>query len=398
MEMIMTHKVLSGLDVLLASPNLTKEYPGKVALLCHSASVTKNIDHALLKFQDVFGDQLIKIFGPQHGLVSDVQDNMVETNHCTHPYLNKPIYSLYSETRIPTDEMLEGIDHIFVDLQDVGTRIYTYIYTLTYLLEACEGKDIEVIVLDRPNPIGGLAVEGNILKNEFSSFVGRHPLPVRHGLTIGEVAIVHQSQWANSKVNLKVIKMENWERSFFFEDTGLPWVLPSPNLPTVDGCFTFPGTVLFEGCSSSEGRGTTRALEILGDPNIEPFSFRQEVLSPLFKKYNLTGFTLRPLYFMPTFQKHAGSSCGGYQIHVTNRKSFEPWKVGQVLMYAFYHHVKGFKWKQPPYEYIHDKLPIDVINGDDQIRLNLENHHLQDVLATDNSEYTNNFKNLHLYP
>jgi uncharacterized protein YbbC (DUF1343 family) len=215
---------------------------------------------------------------------------MVETTHYVHPYFKIPVYSLYSETRIPTDEMLSGLDHVFVDLQDVGTRIYTYIYTMTLLLEACQKKGIEVVILDRPNPIDAQTLEGNVLKPEFTSFVGRHPIPVRHGLTMGEVAQMHQKFWSNNQCPLQIIEMKGYQRHMSFEDTGLPWVIPSPNLPTIDTAYTFVGTVLYEGTNISEGRGTTRSLEILGHPKIEAFGFHEK-LKPILKKSQTPRFS-----------------------------------------------------------------------------------------------------------
>lgn len=361
-------KVLTGIDVLESDKNLQNEFKGNIGLLCHSASVNKNLEHSLQVMLRTFPGQVKKIYGPQHGFVTDVQDNMVETDHTHHPFFNLPVYSLYSETRIPTDEMLEGIDHLFVDLQDVGTRIYTYIYTLTLLLEKCAGKDIEVIVLDRPNPIDAHTTEGNILEPGFETFVGRHPIAVRHGLTIGEVALMHQKNWAKEKANLRVVSMKGYDRKMSFEDTALPWVIPSPNLPTIDGCYTFVGTVLFEGTNISEGRGTTRALEIVGHPKIDPWAM-EKPLNDLFAKHNLTGFKLRPMNFMPTFQKHAGTACGGYQIHVLDRDKFQPWKVCQLLCREFYQALgSDFKYKEDPYEYETDMNAVDMINGNSTLR------------------------------
>lgn len=360
-------KVFSGLDRLMSEKAIHQKSKGNVAYLCHSASIDADLRHGLFVMKSIFGERLAKVFSPQHGFVSDVQDNMVESDHYIHPYFQLKIYSLYSETRIPTDEMLEGIDHVFVDLQDVGTRIYTYIYTVTLLMEACARKGIEVVILDRPNPIGGVAIEGNMLNMEFSSFVGRHPLPVRHGLTIGEVAEMAKAFWG-ANCPLQIIKMEGWGREMYFEDTGLPWVMPSPNLPTVEAAFTFVGTVLFEGTNISEGRGTTRSLEIVGHPQIEPYSLNEK-LRQIFKEYEMGGFILRPLAFMPTFQKHQGKACGGFQIHVTDRAVFQPWKLCQVLCREFYHGLgPAFQWKQPPYEYEYNKMPVDLINGSDQLR------------------------------
>jgi len=366
--------VLTGLERVLTEKDLQNKFKGKIGYLCHSASVTKDLEHGLIALKRVFGPQLIKIFGPQHGFVTDVQDNMVETGHYIHPYFKLPVYSLYSETRIPTDEMLEGLDHIFVDLQDVGTRIYTYIYTMTLLMEACQKKDIEVVILDRPNPINGDTLEGNILDTNFASFVGRHPIPVRHGLTMGEVALMHQKFWATSQCKLTVVEMKGWKRSMSYEDTNLPWILPSPNLATIEAAYTFVGTVLYEGCNISEGRGTTRSLEIIGHPALEPFTFHDK-LKPILKTAKLEGFILRPLVFLPTFQKHAGKPCGGYQIHVTDRKTFEPWRLCQYLLREFYKDLgSNFKWKEPPYEYEFHKAPVDLINGTDKLRLWVENY------------------------
>lgn len=359
--------VNTGLDKLINSKSIQDSIKGNVAYLCHSASIDKNLTHGLIQLKKIFGERLVKVFAPQHGFVSDVQDNMIESDHYVHPYFNIKVYSLYSETRIPTDEMLKGIDTILVDLQDVGTRIYTYIYTLTLLMQACSKKDIKVVVLDRPNPVGGIDIEGNMLLPEYTSFVGRHPMPCRHALTIGEVGLMANKYW-QEQCEYEVINMDGWKREMYFEDTKLPWVLPSPNLPTVDGCFTFIGTVLFEGTNISEGRGTTRSLEIVGHPDIEPFSAYEEFMQKI-NDYQLEGFKLRPVVFMPTFQKHAGKQCGGFQIYPTDRKKFKSWKISQLICQYFYHKLgKSFQWKQPPYEYEFHKLPIDLINGDPSIR------------------------------
>lgn len=364
--------VQTGLDRLLNEPELQKKFKGRIGYLCHSASVTSDLEHGLLAMKRIFGDRLVKIFGPQHGFVTDVQDNMIETDHYTHPFFKLPVYSLYSETRIPTDSMLEGLDHIFVDLQDVGTRIYTYIYTMTLLQEACQKKGIEVVILDRPNPINAKTMEGNILEPEFASFVGRHEIPVRHALTMAEVALMSKKFWNAKDSNTTIIEMKNYKRWMSYEDTKLPWVMPSPNLPTIEAAYTFVGTVLYEGTNISEGRGTTRSLEIIGHPKIEPFGFHEH-LKKVFKEVDLKGFTLRPAVFLPTFQKHKGVPCGGYQIHVTDRETFEPWRLCQYLCKEFYHHLGSeFKWKEPPYEYEYHKTPVDLVNGTDKLRLWVE--------------------------
>ncbi|MEX0314053.1 MAG: exo-beta-N-acetylmuramidase NamZ domain-containing protein [Allomuricauda sp.] len=393
-------KVLSGLDVLTKDKNLQKKFTGKVALLCHNASVDSTLTHAAIRFQEMFGPRFIKLFGPQHGFSTDVQDNMVETDHVVHPHFNIPVYSLYSETRIPTDEMLTDIDHIFVDLQDVGCRIYTYIYTLTHLLDKCADKDIQVIVLDRPNPINGTDIEGNLVEQEFVSFVGLYSLPIRHGMTIGEVALMHQKLWSKKKANLEIIKMQHWKREMYFEDTGLPWFLPSPNLARPESTITFPATVFFEGTLLSEGRGTSQPLEIVGHPKIEPYSYYKNHLDSSIKKSKLEGFVLRPIMFLPTFQKHGNTVCGGFQIHVTNRVLFQPWRTGQFIMRELYHFLgDNFKWKNPPYEYNYTQKPIDVINGTDKIRNWIEQNESIEVLDSfeNLSEYKKQFDDIKVY-
>lgn len=340
---------------------------GNVGYLCHAASVDVNYNHGIDVVKSIFGSRLKKLFSPQHGLFADVQDNMVESNHFHHSHYDLPVYSLYSDTRKPSVDMLDGLNHVLIDLQDVGTRVYTYIYTMTYMMEACAENGVEVIILDRPNPIGGLKVEGNVLDPAYTSFVGRHELPMRHGLTMGEVALMAKKYWGMD-CELRVVEMQGWNRAQFFWDTKLPWVLPSPNLPNSETAFPFVGTVLFEGTNISEGRGTTKSLETVGHPAIANYQLLDRLMS-VFKEDGLTGFILRPVSFMPTFQKHAGQVCHGYQIHVTDFEAFSPWHVGQVLCREFYHHLgSDFLWKQPPYEYEENLLPIDILNGTDQIR------------------------------
>lgn len=384
-------KVYTGLDVLIKDVSLQNTFNGNVALLSHNASIDSTFTHAAVKFKKIFGSRFIKIFGPQHGFSTDAQDNMIETDHYVHPFFNIPIYSLYAESRIPTDEMLEGIDHFFIDLQDIGCRMYTYIYTLTLVLEKCINKDIQIIILDRPNPINGIDIEGNILDLEFKSFIGRHPIPVRHGMTIGEVALMHQKFWVKDKANIEVIKLQHWNRNMFFNDTKLPWVSPSPNLARVDSTITFPASVLFEGTLLSEGRGTTQALEIIGHPIIEPYTFYKNHLSNSIKKSKLKGFVLRPITFIPTFDKHMNTVCGGFQIHVSDRKSCKPWRVGQLILRDLFHHLgDNFEWRKPPYEYNYDQKPIDIINGTDKLRYWVENNESVEML--DSFENLNEYK------
>ncbi len=374
-------KVRTGLDVLINNEGLQKTFNGNVALLCHNASVDATCVHAAFRFKELFGARFVKLFGPQHGFNTDAQDNMIETDHYIHPYFNIPVYSLYSETLIPTDDMLKGIDYLFVDFQDVGCCMYTYIYTLTLLLEKCSDKDIQVVVLDRPNPVNGIDTEGNILDLKFESFIGRHPIPVRHGMTIGEVALMHQKFWTKKKTNLKIIKMQYWERNMYFEDTKLPWLLPSPNIPRIETTFTFPSTVLFKGTNLSEGRGTTQSLEIMGHPKINSFSFYSNHLSNRVKQSKLKGVELRPITFTPTFDKKANEVCGGFQVHVLDRTTFRPWRVGQFIIRELYHYLgNDFEWKNPPFEYNYRQMPIDIINGTDKLRHWVENNDSMDML------------------
>lgn len=383
-------QVQTGLDVFVKDKTLQQKYTGNVALLCHNASIDSEYNPAVIRFNEIFGPRFTKIFGPQHGFSTDAQDNMVETDHFIHPYFNIPVYSLYSETRIPTDEMLEGIDHLFIELQDVGCRMYTYMYTLTYILEKCAEKDIQIVILDKPNPINGIDIEGNILDMEFESFIGRHPIPVRHGMTLGEIALMHQEYWTTEKANIEVIKMKYWQREMHWKDTKLPWLLPSPNLARSESAFTFPSTVIIEGTILSEGRGTTQSLEIVGHPKIEPYSFYKNHLLESLKKSKLKGVAFRPITFLPTFQKQANTVCGGFQIHITDKKTFKPWRVGQFLLRELYHHLgNNFDWKKPPYEYDYTRKPIDIINGTDKLRHWVENNEPLEAL--------NSFENLEEY-
>lgn len=363
--------VVTGLDRIKLSKDLVSRYKGYIGYVAHAASVDSQLQHGISVLKERFGSRLAKVFSPQHGLVGDVQDDMIESDHFHHPFFDLPVYSLYSETRKPTTAMLEGLDYIFIDLQDVGTRIYTYVYTMTYMMESCAEAGVGVVVLDRPNPVSGVQQEGNILDPEFASFVGRHPLPMRHGMTIGEIALMAKHYWGID-CELEVIQLEGWGRDMYFNDTGLPWVLPSPNLATPEAAMVFPGTVLFEGTNVSEGRGTTRSLEFIGHPKIEPYGWLCE-LTEMFTRCKLEGFTLRPVNFIPTFQKHQGKVCGGYQIHVTDPLRFQPWKVGQLLCQAFYAGLgDDFEWKLPPYEYEYEKMPIDILNGTDRLRFWVE--------------------------
>ncbi|TNE62861.1 MAG: DUF1343 domain-containing protein, partial [Bacteroidetes bacterium] len=305
-------QVFTGLDRLLSEPALQKMLGNQVAYLCHNASIDRDCREGLSVLQALLGPRLKAVFSPQHGLFSEAQDNMIESDHFIHPYFQLPVYSLYSETRQPTASMLKGLDQVIIDLQDVGCRAYTYIYTMLLTMEACGKAGIEVLVLDRPNPVNGITIEGNMLDPDFRSFIGLYPMPMRHGMTIGEIARMATSVWG-IPCSLQVIPMRGWDRSSHFGETRLPWVFPSPNMPNIKTTFVFPGTVLLEGTSLSEGRGTTRPFEIFGHPNLRPHD-ALPVMEAAFTRFGLKGFTLRPLYFQPTFDKYSGQTCGGFQV------------------------------------------------------------------------------------
>ncbi|GAB4269952.1 MAG: DUF1343 domain-containing protein [Deferrisomatales bacterium] len=310
---------------------------------------------------------LAALFGPQHGVDADVQDNMVESPHGVDAKLGVPVWSLYSKTRKPTPEMLEGIDALLVDLQDVGARVYTFAWTLRLAMEACGEADVRVVVLDRPNPLGG-AAEGNRLRAEWASFVGLEPVPMRHGLTLGELA-----RWFRDcrgvACDLEVVPMAGWRRSMRWSGTGRPWVLPSPNMPTPDTALVYPGTVLLEGTTASEGRGTTRPFEIFGAPWVDPEALAEEL-----NRLGLPGVVFRPLVFVPAFQKWAGRPCGGTQIHVTDPARFRPYATGLRILSTLWRTGcdRGFGWRAPPYEYETRRLPIHLLLGDVGVRRALE--------------------------
>ncbi len=357
----------TGLDNLLLSSEVQGLVKGNIAYLVHAASVSWRMENGLDEMIGLFGKRVIKAFGPQHGFGSVVQDNMIETSHELHLGWNIPVYSLYGKTRNPTDEMLEGINTLIIDLQDVGTRVYTYIWTLYLTMEACKGKDIRIIILDRPNPIGGIVTEGNLPDPDWYSFVCLAPIPMRHGKTIGELAVWFKelNRW---NIDLQVVSMTGWERTMLWKDTGRLWVNPSPNLPTAEGCLVYPGTVMLEGTVLSEGRGTTRSLEQFGHPAIDPYYLRKELLKYL-KDNNLEGMVLRPVHFQPTFHKFAGELCHGYQIHVTDPAAYQPWKTMLHILKFIYNntYIRPF-WSDKPYEYQFDGLAFDWINGTDSIR------------------------------
>jgi uncharacterized protein YbbC (DUF1343 family) len=354
-----------GLEQLVASaPNRFKGQ--RLGLLCNAASVDRQFVHARRLLKHHFGSQLKVLFSPQHGLFAEKQDNMIESSDRLDPVLEIPVRSLYSHTRIPTQEMFDPIDTLIVDLQDVGTRVYTFIYTMSYCLEAARQYNKKIVVLDRPNPIGGVHIEGNCLSEAWRSFVGRYPMPMRHGMTIAELALMF-NQTFGIGCDLEVIPMKGWRRHMRHSDTGLPWVAPSPNLPTPMAALVYPGQVIWEGTNVSEGRGTTQPFELFGAPFISTQRIRK-ALDP----QALAGAILRTVEFEPNAQKWQGQICRGFQIHVTDPEAFKPYRTSLSLLQAVLAcHPEQFEWKQPPYEYEYDRMPIDLILGDMQIRRRL---------------------------
>ena len=344
-----------GSDVLLSSTRLRGL---RVGVLANPASIDQEFTHIVDKLAKADGVTLGAIFGPQHGFNADLQDNMIETAHAEDRGRRVPVYSLYSETREPTAEMLAGLDALVIDLQDIGARIYTFVYTMANCLRAAAKHGVKVFVCDRPNPIGGIEVEGAALRSGFESFVGQFPIPMRHGMTVGELARLFNDHFKIGAA-LDVIPMKGWERGQYWDQTGLPWVMPSPNVPTLDTAIVYPGTVLVEGTLLSEGRGTTRPFELVGLPGVDPDAFAKRM-----NALNLDGVYFRPAVFEPTFQKHAKTPCGGCQIHVTGRTRFRPVAAGAALLREFRGIApEGFGWRPPPYEYEHEKLPIEILSG-----------------------------------
>ena len=348
----------------------------RIGLVCNPASVDAGFQHSADRLFDDPDVTLTALFGPQHGFRSDLQDNMIETPHGRDCRRQVPIFSLYSDTREPTADMLRGLDALVIDLQDVGTRVYTFVYTMANCMRAAARHGLPVIVCDRPNPIGGDAVEGARLQLPWTSFVGQFPIPMRHGMTIGELARLFNEAFEIGAV-LEVVPLEGWRRSMYHDETGLPWIIPSPNLPTLESAVVYPGAVLFEGTQLSEGRGTTRPFEIIGAPWIDG-----ERLARAMNERGLPGVHFRPVFFEPTFQKHSRQSCGGCQIHVVERRRFSPLRAAVELIDECRRASPDrFAWREPPYEYEHDKEPIDILYGSDLLRRTLDEDEDGDVRA-----------------
>lgn len=360
------HQIKLGLERLL-DERVAVVAGARVGLVCNQASVDHNFRHAADLFHDHPEINLTALFGPQHGIRGDVQDNMIETEHAIDRQTGVPIYSLYSETREPTEEMLRDVDVIVVDLQGVGCRIYTFAYTMANCMRAAKRLGKKVVVCDRPNPIGGEKVAGNVTERGHESFVGQFSLPTRHGMTMGELARLFNEHFGID-CELEVMELAGWSRELWYQDTDGPWVLPSPNIPTPDSCKVFPGTVHLEGTQMSEGRGTTKPFELAGAPYIDADAYAQAL-----SKLKLPGVVFRSSVFMPQFQKHAGKACGGVQIHVIDRASFEPVSTGMAIVKTAHDLYRdAFRWKEPPYEYEYERNPFDVISGTTELRAQIE--------------------------
>jgi uncharacterized protein YbbC (DUF1343 family) len=368
--------VRCGLDVMVRD-RLELVSGRRVAVLCHPASVSADLVHIVDRLIQV-GVRPVRLFGPEHGVRGEAQD-MIGVSGELDKRTGIPVVSLYGSTATslsPPPGSFGGIDVLLVDLQDIGARYYTYIWTMALTLQAAAAAGVQVVVLDRPNPLGGLAIEGGEVEERCESFVGQGSIPIRHGLTIGEVARLVRAglPWGGARfreatdVDLVVVPAEGWRRGQMGDEVGLPWVLPSPNMPTLDTALVYPGLCLIEGTNVSEGRGCTRPFEIIGAPFIDGYA-----LSALLGKDELPGVRFRPLTFRPTFHKHAGQACGGVQLHVTDRRAFRPYRTGVAIVKALYAlGGESFRWRTEAYEFVSDPIAIDLLTGGPDVRLGIE--------------------------
>lgn len=358
-------RVLTGLEVLLR--DRSRLLKGKrVGLIAHQASVDSSLQHAIDLLGSRRGIKLSALFAPEHGLSGAAQDHALIPN-ARDPRTGHPVFSLYGRQRAPTAEMLKALDLLVLDLQDVGARYYTFIWTMALTLAASGSAGIPLVVLDRPNPLGGSLVEGNVLDPRFASFVGLYPIPVVHGMTMGELAGLFNERFRLGS-RLEVVPMRGWRRELPWEETGLRWVAPSPNMPTPETARIYPGGCLVEGTNLSEGRGTTRPFEYVGAPFIDPHEWAAAL-----NRQSLPGVHFRSCYFRPTFHKFKGQLCGGVQWHVLDSSRFKPYLTGLALIATARRLApKRFAWRKPPYEFERNKLPIDLLCGTDRIRRAIE--------------------------
>ncbi|MFA5625244.1 MAG: DUF1343 domain-containing protein [Bradymonadales bacterium] len=361
-------RVASGLDLFV--DGLYEAVKDKrIALLSHSASITAKGEHAIFALRRL-GLELKRLFSPEHGLWGLAQD-MESVEHCVDPVVGQEVISLYGEeleSLKPTDEVFEGLDVVIIDLQDVGARYYTYNYTAWFLARAALQKSLEVYILDRPNPLGGRLVEGNLVEDAYRSFVGEMPIPTRHGMTTGELL----GMWAHESglwsKHLHIVRMKGWERGYYFDDCGLPWVAPSPNMPTLATAIIYPGMCLLEGTKLSEARGTTKPFEQFGAP-----WFKAHASLEALESLCLPGVYFRPVSFRPMFQKQAMLTCTGLEMHVFDRDAFRPLLTGlAVIAVSYALHPQDFAWRSEAYEFVTDRLAIDLLLGNDRVRMQIQ--------------------------
>lgn len=357
--------VLTGLDVCVREG--FARFAGKsIAVVCHQASIARDCRHLLdhmLPFHEAGALKNAACFGPQHGIWGHTQDNMIEWEGYTDPKTGLPFCSLYGEHRKPSAAMLAGVDELIFDVQDVGARYYTFIWTLAHCMEACAELGIPVTIFDRPNPIGGDRVEGPGHDMAFKSFVGLYSLPVRHGMTVGEIGLYLRDKYIPG-CEVNVVAMEGWQRAMRFRHTGLHWGMPSPNMPGEATALVYPGQCLVEGTKLSEGRGTTRPFEFFGAPFIDAWELCDAV-----NGLGLEGVLLRPVHFEPTFQKWKGEICGGGFIHVLDEDAFEPVLTTMAILGEVRRlYGEKFEWQDGPYEYEYEKLAIDILAGGTGVR------------------------------
>lgn len=355
-------EVKLGLEVLLENPLNVLE-GARLGLVMNQASVDHQFRLACDLIQQEYPKQLQCLFSPQHGIWGEQQANMIETSDCVYDPLDIPVFSLYSETRRPTAEMLDLVDCVIIDLQDVGTRVYTFIWTMLEVLRACGQCGIPVVVLDRPNPLGGAIVEGAQLDPRFLSFVGGASIPMRHACTMAELASLMNAEY-QLNVDLHLVLMSGWKRSMYWQETGRHWLWPSPNMPSTTTALVYPGQVLLEGVNLSEGRGTTRPFEVVGAPFVDSSAWVDALL-----QFHLPGVRFLPTRFQPTFDKWAGQSCQGIDIQVTDRHTFRSLNMTTAMMATAARLFPDFDWLDPPYEYETQKMPIDILFGSDALRL-----------------------------